>query len=66
MLSQLQSQPENRLLVQVLHAANFLRPDVVQFELDALDWKQKTEEGIVLLSHVRAEHQVDRPLAVVV
>ena len=65
-LPQLQSQPEYGLLIQMLHAAYFRCPDVLQFELDTLDRKQEAEEGVVLLGDVGAEHQVDWPLAVVV
>ena len=66
MLPQLQSQSEYWLLIKMLHATDFGCPDILQFKLDTLDGKKESEEGVVLLSHVWTEHQMDWPLAVVV
>ena len=38
MLPKLNDKAEDRLLVEVLHAADLLRPDQLEFELDSLDW----------------------------
>ena len=65
MLSQLESKAEYRLLTKMLHASDLLRPYILKFKLDALDWQQEAVERVVFLVNVRAEHQMNRPLATV-
>ena len=65
MLSKLQGQSEDRLLVQVLHAANFLRPNVLKLELNSLYRQKEAVKRVVFLVDVRTEHEVDRPLTLV-
>ena len=65
MLTQLQSQSEHWYVVQMLHTANLLRPNVLELKLNAFDWKQEAIERIVLFMDVWAEHQVNWPLAFV-
>ena len=64
-LSELESNSEHRLLTEMFHAADFLRPNVLQLKLYTLDWKQESVERIVFLMDVRTEHQVDGPVALV-
>ena len=66
MLSQLQSQSEHRFLVQMLHTSDFACPDVLQFKLDSFNWKQKSEQSVIFLCDIWAEHKMDGPLAIVV
>ena len=65
MLSQLECKAENRLLTKVFHASDLLRPNILKFKLDALDRQQEAVERVVFLVNVRAEHQMNRPLAAV-
>ena len=66
MLSQLQSQSEHRFLVQMLHTSDFACPDVLQFKLDSFNWKQKSEQSVIFLCDIWAEHKMDGPLAIIV
>ena len=50
---------------QVLHASNFLRPNILELKLDAFDREEEAIERVVLFMDVRTEHQVDRPVALV-
>ena len=65
MLSQLESQAEYRLLTKMLHASDLLRPNILKFKLDAHNRQQEAVERVVFLVNVRAEHQMNRPLATV-
>ena len=50
----------------MLHAADFRCPNVLQLKLDTLDRKKEPEEGVVFLSDIWTEHEMDWPLAIVV
>ena len=51
---------------ELLHQPHFDSPNILEFKLDALDWEQEAEEGVVHLDDVWAEHQVQGPEAPVV
>lgn len=63
MHTQLHGLTEDRFIDEVLHAPDLLRPNILKFNLDALKWQQEPVDCIVLLEHVRAEDQVEWPLA---
>ena len=65
MLSKLEGQSEDRLLVQVLHTADFLGPNVLKLKLNSLYRQKEAVKRVVFLVDVRTEHQMDRPLAFV-
>lgn len=49
----------------MLHAADFLGPNVLELELHALYGQEESIECVVFLVDVRTEHEMDRPLALV-
>ena len=50
----------------MLHTSQLASPDILQFELNSLDRKQKSEQSVVLLCDIWAKHEMDGPLTVIV
>ena len=49
----------------MFHTSDFLRPNVLELNLDAFDRQQKPVDSVILFEHIRAEDQVQRPLTCV-
>ena len=49
----------------MLHASDFLRPNVLKLELNSLYRQKEPVKRVVFLVDVRTKHEVDRPLTFV-
>lgn len=61
--TQLHSLPKHRFHHQMLHAPHFLRPHVLELDLNPFHRQQKPVDGVVFLKHVGGKDKVQRPLA---
>ena len=66
MLPQLHGLSEQLVVGHVSHSLSLLLPGVLELQLHSLDWQEEPEELVVLLDDVLSEHQVERPLDLVV
>ena len=66
MLPQLHGLSEQLVVGHVSHSLSLLLPGVLELQLHSLDWQEEPKELVVLLDDVLPEHQVERPLDLVV
>ena len=66
MLPQLHGLSEQLVVGHVSHGLGLLLPGVLELQLHSLDWQEEPKELVVLLDDVLPEHQVERPLDLVV
>ncbi len=61
-LSHLDDLSEERVAGDLFLVADAVGPDELQVELDAFDRQQEAEQRVVLLDHIRREHEVQGPV----